>query len=235
MAPIHSGLASAIVAAGARLAARGLIVAGEGNLSVRLPGDELLITPTGRRKDELAASDLVVVPLTPAADAPEPLSGAPRPSSDVRIHRAVYRARPDVRAVVHAHVPAAMALTLAGLRPDPADLPETALLLPDLPLVPFGEMGSDELAARVAAAFGAAPAGETLPRAVILERHGAVAVGSNADGARAIADASDALELVDVLCRVTRDAALLRAAGADSTGPQAAERAKAPRSGSESS
>ena len=79
----------------------------------------------------------------------------PRPSSDIAIHRAIYRSRPDVIAIVHAHLPASMALTLAGEVPDPSDLPETAFHLPVLPFVPFGEMGSEELAGRVALAFEA--------------------------------------------------------------------------------
>jgi L-fuculose-phosphate aldolase len=121
----------------------------------------------------------------------------------VEIHRAIYGARPDVEAIVHAHVPAAMALTLAGETPDPAALPETALLLPRLPVVPFGLPGSPELAARIAVAF---VEGDPRPSAVLLEVHGAVAVGAR------IAEALDRIELVDVLCRVWRDAALLRAA-----------------------
>ena len=96
-----------------------------------------------------------------------------------------------------------MALTLAGVTPDPAALPETAMLLPRLPLVPFGAPGSTELAARIAAAFDE---GNSLPGAVLLELHGAVAVGAR------IEDALDRMELIDVLCRVWRDAALLRAA-----------------------
>ena len=56
-------LREAVVSAGRRLGARGLIAAGEGNISVRLGGDSLLITPLGLRKDELAAADLVVVQL----------------------------------------------------------------------------------------------------------------------------------------------------------------------------
>ena len=208
---------AAIVSAGVRLGARGLVVAAEGNLSVRLDGDTLLITPSGRRKDELAPEDLLVVALEPGAATPG--GSAPptaRPSSDVAIHRAIYRARPDVSAIVHAHVPAAMALTVAGLAPDPAELPETALLLPRLPVVPFGAMGSDELAARVASALAAGP--EPLPRAALLERHGAVSVGTSSGpaGGRepipALAAALEAMELVDVLCRVWRDAVLLRAA-----------------------
>ncbi len=82
--------------------------------------------------------------------------------------------------------------------------PETALLLPRLPFLPFGEMGSLELAARVAAALTERPDPPT--DAVLLERHGAVAVGSD------VVAAVDRLELIEVLCRTWRDALLLRAA-----------------------
>ena len=128
------------------------------------------------------------------------------PSSDLRIHLAVHAARPDIGAVVHAHLPAAMALTLAGEVPDPAALPETAFHLPRLPFVPFAEMGSAELARMIATAFADGP--EPLPGAVVLERHGAVAVGAD------ITSAVDRLELVEVLCRASGDALLLRAARA---------------------
>ena len=106
--------------------------------------------------------------------------------------------------MAHAHLPASMALTLAGEVPDPAALPETALLLPRLPYLVHGEMGSAELAARVAAALSDGP--EPLAQAVLLERHGAVAIGP--DPAAAV----DRLELVEVLCRTWRDALLIRAA-----------------------
>ncbi|HEX7195536.1 MAG TPA: class II aldolase/adducin family protein, partial [Candidatus Limnocylindria bacterium] len=95
---------------------------------------------------------------------------------------------------------------LAGEIPDPAVLPETALLLPRLPFVPFGEMGSTDLAGRIAAALTDGP--EPLPDATILERHGAVAVGPD------LIAAVDRLELIEVLCRTWRDALLLRAARA---------------------
>jgi L-fuculose-phosphate aldolase len=194
---------AAIIAAGRRLGARGLIAAGEGNISVRLDNGRLLITPAGRRKDELEPTDLLVVPLDQEPSTrPDP--GAARPSSDTAIHRAILRARPDVGAVVHAHLPAAMALTVVGEIPDPSVLPETQLLLPRLPFVPFGVPGSKELAGRIALAFSDTP--EPLPGAVLLERHGAVAVGASVD------EALDRMELVDVLCRVWRDTVLLRAA-----------------------
>ena len=186
----------ALIRAGRRLGTRGLIAAGEGNLSIRLDVDRLLVTPTGRRKDELEASDLVVVWLGhPDRESRSPSGLAP--TSDLEIHLAVHAARPDVGAVAHAHLPASMALTLAGERPDPTALPETAFHLPRLPLVPYGEMGSPELARRIAAALTEGP--EPYPVAAILERHGAEAVGGDLD------EAVDRLELVEVLCRAWRD------------------------------
>lgn len=195
--------AEQIVAAGRRLGARGLISATEGNISVRLASGMLLVTPAGRRKDELEPGDLLEVPVV-AKPGLAGSDGAPRPSSDIAIHRAVYAARPAVLSVVHAHLPAAMALTLAGEVPDPGALPETALLLPRLPYVPFAAPGSAPLAAAIAAAIREGP--EPYPDAVLLERHGAVAVGASVDLA------VDRLELVEVLCRAWRDALLVRVA-----------------------
>lgn len=220
--PGEALLREAICAAGRRLGARGLISAAEGNLSIRLAGGVLLTTPTGRRKDELGPGDLATVPVD-SRNGPAP--SGPRPSSDIAIHRAIYAARPDVVAVAHAHSPASMGLTLAGEVPDPTALPETAYHLPVLPYVRFGEMGSAELAARIATAF--APEDGPPPGAVLLERHGAIAVGAAPADHRdtavlgaaltaALVQAVDRLELVDVLCRVWRDAILLRAASGGS-------------------
>jgi len=195
--------AAAIVAAGRRLGSRGLIAAGEGNLSARLDTDRLLVTPSGRHKDELTADDLVVVWLDhPDREARSPSGLAP--SSDLALHLAAYAARPDIGAYAHAHLPASMALTLAGERPDPAELPEMAGQLPRLAHVGLGTPGSAELAGWLAAALTEAPA--PFPDAVVLERHGAVAVGPDPGAA------ADRLELVEVLCRTWRDSLLIRAA-----------------------
>ncbi len=197
--------AERLIRAGRRLGARGLISAGEGNLSIRLDADRLLVTPAGLRKDELEPDDLVVIWFDHLEREAASRSGR-GPTSDLAIHLAVHAARPDVSAVAHAHLPAGMGLTLAGEVPDPAALPETALLLPRLPYLTLGVPGSAELAGRVAAALSEPP--EPLASAVLLERHGAVAVG------RDPAHAVDRLELVEVLCRSWRDALLVRAARA---------------------
>ena len=194
-----------LIRAGRRLGARGLIAAAEGNLSIRLDPDRLLVTPTGRRKDELDVSDLVVVWLGHSEREARSPSGL-GPTSDLAIHLAIYTARPDIGAIAHAHLPASMALTLAGERPDSTALPETAYHLPRLPTVEFGEMGSEELAARIATALSEGP--EPFAGAAILERHGAEAVGLDID------QAVDRLELIEVLCRAWRDSILLRAARA---------------------
>lgn len=201
----------AIVAAGRRLGARGLVVAAEGNLSIRL-GRTLLVTPSGRRKDELAPDDIVEVDLDPPTTGGAAGSGG-RPSSDLAIHRAIYRARPDVGAIAHAHLAASLALTIVGLAPDPADLPETAALLPRLPYIAFAPAGSEVLAAAVATAFtDRGTTGEAaLAKAVLLERHGSIAVGPD------LVTAGDRLELVDLLCRVHRDVVLLRRAHGNGT------------------
>jgi ribulose-5-phosphate 4-epimerase/fuculose-1-phosphate aldolase len=206
---------AAIVAAGVRLGSRGLIVASEGNLSIRL-GTTVLITPSGRRKDELAPEDIVEVSLEATAGTPDDAHhpAGLRPSSDIAVHRAIYAARPDVAAIAHAHLAASLALTIVGQVPDPAELPETALLLPRLPYVPFAEMGSAILAAGVTAALtDRGPAGDApMAEAVLLERHGAIAVGPD------LVLAGDRLELVDLLCRVHRDVLLLRGARPDRPG-----------------
>jgi L-fuculose-phosphate aldolase len=194
--------AGEIVAAGRRLGARGLIWASEGNLSIRLDDDRLAITPRGRRKDELAETDIRIVNLSARDGGPD--RDDADASSDLAIHRAVQLARPDAVAVAHAHLPSAMALTLGGEIPDPAALPETALFIPRLPFVPFGEPGSDDLARRIADALTEPPA--PFAAAVLLERHGAVSVGPD------LATAIDRLELIEVLCRAWRDSHLVRAA-----------------------
>jgi ribulose-5-phosphate 4-epimerase/fuculose-1-phosphate aldolase len=99
-----------------------------------------------------------------------------------------------------------MGLTLASEVPDAAALPETAAALRRVPFVPFEAMGSEALAARVATALLEGP--EPLPVSVLLERHGAIAVGGDP------ATAVDRLELLEVLCRAWRDALFIRAARA---------------------
>lgn len=120
--PTRAAVAGQIVRCCRRLWEAGLIAGADGNVSVRLDPDRLLVTPSGMLKRDIAAADLVEVDL-----AGRGLRGSRRASSELDLHLRVYRARPDCGAVVHAHPPTATAYAVAG-EPIPADvLPELIL------------------------------------------------------------------------------------------------------------
>ena len=95
-----------------RLYQKGLLVGTDGNFSIRLNEKEIVITASGFCKGKLQESSFTVV----SPDG-EVLSGS-KPARDIRMHLAVYRQRPDVTAVVHAHPPVATGLSMtSGIEP----------------------------------------------------------------------------------------------------------------------
>jgi L-fuculose-phosphate aldolase len=174
-----------------RLYARDLIGAGEGNVSARLRDDRVLVTPSGASKGHLAARDLLVVD-----GAGRVVRGTGRPSTELRMHLAALAARPDANAVVHAHPITAVALTVAGL-PPPNDLvPEAAVTLGVVALAPFATPGTEEVPASLAPLLARHDV-------VLLERHGALALG------RTLAEAFDRMETLERVARVALVARLL--------------------------
>lgn len=143
----------------------GLLAGIDGNLSVRTPNG-YLVTRTSCSKALITEQDFVEVD-----DAGIPLlPDAPRPTSEIGMHLACYAQRPDVQAIVHAHPPEAVARTLVS-RGIPGDvLPEAVLITGPVPLVPYATTGSPALATAVGKAVQEADV-------VLLERHGAVALG----------------------------------------------------------
>lgn len=172
-AAVERALRQTIVAVGRRLYERGLIVAGDGNISARLPDGSVLITPAGLCKAELAPDDIVVVSLEG-----ELLRAAPgrRQSSEQRLHLHAYRHRPDVLACVHAHPPTAVAATLAGVSMAEPLLPEAVLALGPVPTAPYALTGT--------AAMGEAIE-PLLPdsAAILLSHHGAITFGASLEQA----------------------------------------------------
>ncbi len=198
--PTFEAAAAAIVAAGRRLGARRLVAGTDGNLSIRLDARAIAVTPSGRRKDELSAGDVLAIALDASLD--QPAGGGParpRPTSDLAVHRAVYAARPDAHAIAHAHPPAVLACLLAGLRPDPAVLPEARAVLGQVAEVPALPFGSAAVAAATAEALRDPAVG-----AVLLGGHGALAVGRTLD------EAVGRLEVLDLLCATWHAAWLSR-------------------------
>lgn len=152
-----------------RMADLGLALGVEGNVSLRIPLGEgrwgMAITPRGKDYGTLTGAQVVVVD----ADL-EPLEGDLLPSSEALLHREVYRARPDVGAVVHTHSPHATALAVLG-REIPPILDEVALLVGGaVPVADYAFSGSEELARHAVQALKDRGA-------VLLRHHGAVAVG----------------------------------------------------------
>src|SRR5262249_56339284 len=103
-----------LVGCGRDLLAGGLLSQTSGNLSIRLPGDQVLITPSSMEYDLIEPSDIVLIGLDGSV-----VSGSRTPSSETPLHCLVYTERPDVSAIVHTHSPYATTLAVLGL-PIPA-------------------------------------------------------------------------------------------------------------------
>ncbi len=140
-------LRSQVVAVSHRLHENGWVANHDGNVSIRLNGDRLLITCTSISKRDVEDASLLVVDMEGKA-----LEGRGRPFSELDLHLAAYGARPDVDAVLHAHPPHATAWGLAALELAPIAMPEVVVSLGErIPTVPRFLPKDAEGVARVAA------------------------------------------------------------------------------------
>ncbi len=168
----RSEVAREIVLCCRRLWQAGLIAGQDGNVSVRYRPDCLLVTPRGLPKSDLAPEDLVEVDLDGAQ-----LGGSRQATTELDLHLRVYRRRWECGAVVHAHPPTATAFAIAG-EGIPADvLPEIALLMGEVPVVPYATPGTRALG------DAAEPFLDT-HEVVLLANHGALAWGADLARAR---------------------------------------------------
>lgn len=124
-----------------RLYEKGLIAGPDGNVSVRIAPDRLLVTPAGMSKVDVTVDDLVELSLEG-----KHLRGSRRASSEVLMHLRIYRRRPDVHAVVHAHPPIATGFAVAGESFASCVLPEMIFQVGWVPLVPYATPGTPQLA-----------------------------------------------------------------------------------------
>jgi L-fuculose-phosphate aldolase len=142
----------------------GLVSSSDGNLSFRLPEGGFIVTPSGIPKRELSRDLLVMLD-----GKGNSVSG--KPSSEWKLHYEIYKKRKDAGAVVHAHPPFAIALSLLGISLEDCPLSEVRIALGSVKLVPYQEPGTLNLAQNAAKALGKDG------KAAILCNHGAVAVG----------------------------------------------------------
>ncbi len=160
-----------IVEIGRRIWERGYVAANDGNLSVRLPGDRILVTPTGRSKGFLKPEELALVDLDG-----RPLSGPLPPTSELPMHLFVYRRRADVGAVVHAHPPRATGFAAAGVPLAQCILPEVILTLGCIPLTSYATPSTHEVPQSIE---------EFIDRfnALLLRNHGVLTLGDDVERA----------------------------------------------------
>ncbi len=130
-----------MVEVGRRLHQRAYISSNDGNLSVRVDEGRLLTTPKGVSKGFMTPDMLVTTDLDG-----HKLAGEREPSSEIQMHLAVYQHRPDVKAVVHAHPPAATGFAVAGIALDRAVLAEVVTTLGSIPIADYGTPSTHELA-----------------------------------------------------------------------------------------
>ena len=151
------------------VADQGLVRSSDGNISVRLVEDCFLVTPSGIYKMAMEPDDPVVVNgKGEVIAAKDDL----KPTSEMDMHLEVYRQRPDVRAVIHAHPPYATALTIAGI-PFPTDfVPEVLVGLGEVPTAAYATPGTPALGESIRELI-------KTHNSVLLSNHGAIAVGKS--------------------------------------------------------
>lgn len=158
-----------LIAGARRLSESGLVTGAGGNVSAR-EGDRMWISPSGFSFEDARAEHYPAVSI----ETGEILSGSHRPSSEVLMHLFVYRVRPDVQAVFHAHPKMTVALTAAGhdLRPMFADY--YVYLGANVPHVPYITVTTPELARVVESHFQA-----TDCHGMVLRNHGTITAGAS--------------------------------------------------------
>jgi L-fuculose-phosphate aldolase len=160
-----------IVRYGRMLHEKGFVAAMDGNLSIRLKQDRILVTPTGLSKGSMRPADLVIVDLDG-----KQVAGRRNVTSEIGMHLMIYRTRPDVKAIVHAHPPTATGFAAAGIALTEPLVCEVVMGLGCIPLARYGTPGTAELAQSLE---------PYVPKydAILMSNHGVVAYGDTLEHA----------------------------------------------------
>ena len=152
---------------GRKLWLKGFVAANDGNISVKVGENEFYCTPTGVSKGDLTPDMIIKVDKDG-----KKLEGKLNPSSEIKMHMRVYRERPDVTAVVHAHPPVATAFTVADIDLDQYILPEAILTIGNVPTCDYGTPSTMEIPDSLDPYL-------QKHDAFLLRNHGALTVGCN--------------------------------------------------------
>ena len=136
-----------IIETGKRLYNKGFVPGTSGNISIK-HNDQILITPSGINLGELEFDDIVTID-----SAGNFISGRGRQSSEYKLHVEIYKKRPDVSSVIHAHCPKATAFAVAGIDLNQPIIAEAVVMLGEIPVAEYATPSSDKLAIDTAKYF----------------------------------------------------------------------------------
>lgn len=162
-----------VVEATLRMSQSGLVVGTSGNVSMRTPDGNILVTPSGLSYEEMKPENIAVVDIEGNL-----ISGSLAPSVETPMHLGIYAARPEVESIVHTHARYSTILACMGL-----EIPPVHYMLVELsdegrvPVAEYAIYGSTELAANASRALGDSH------RACLLQNHGTIAVGDSPEEA----------------------------------------------------
>ncbi len=174
-----------IIEVGKRLHGRGWISATDGNISVKLDANRIITTPTGVHKGYLTPDDFVIVDMEG-----NQLEGKAKPSSELAMHLACYKERPDINSVIHAHATYCIVLSVAGIKMAKCLLPEVIFTLGSIPTADYAPPTTEQVALSVIGPI-------KKHDAIILERHGSLTVGID------LFDAHNKLERMEHVAEIT--------------------------------
>ena len=163
---------------------RSYIVGADGNLSARMSDGTILITPAGVMKGFLSPHQLAHIDIEGRV-----IDEGPGPSSEVGIHLVAYQERPDVKAMLHAHPPHAVAMTIAGIDMQMPIIPEIIVTIGGIPTAPYGTPGTAELPESIRELVRCSDV-------MIMQNHGSCTLGTN------LMDAYKKLDMLEHTARI---------------------------------
>jgi L-fuculose-phosphate aldolase len=178
------GLKEEICEIGRRIYDKGFAAANDGNISIRVGPNEVLCSPTMICKGFMKPEDICAVDLEGTQ-----IAGVRKRTSEVLLHLAIMRKRPDVKAVVHCHPPHATAFAVAGEPIPQCILPEVEVFMGEVPIAPYETPGDQKFADTVV------PFLEST-NTIILKNHGTVSFG------KTLEEAYWKTEILDAYCRI---------------------------------
>jgi L-fuculose-phosphate aldolase len=158
-----------IVEIGKRIWTRGYVAANDGNISAKINEKEVLTTPTGVSKGFMTTDMIIKIDLEGNV-----ISGNSdyKPSSEAKMHLEVYRERPDIKSVVHAHPPYCTCFAVAGIPLNKCVLPEAIIVIGAVPIAQYGLPSTMEIPDKIRPHIKSSDA-------ILLENHGALTLGTN--------------------------------------------------------